>query len=133
MRGRRILALLPAGLVFLILLPYVILVLGPNLDARLGLQGFYVGVINIILGGVMMIVGGFFALWSIYVADDRGRGTPLPLMPTQELLIRGPFAYCRNPMTLGTILAYLGLGIMAGTVCGCAMVLALWQRRCCSI
>ena len=122
---RRILALLPAGLVFLILLPYVILVLGPNLDARLGMQGFYVGVINIILGGVMMIVGGFFALWSIYAQMTRGRGTPLPLMPTQELLIRGPFAYCRNPMTLGTILAYLGLGIMAGTVCGCAIVLTL--------
>ena len=87
--------------------------LGSNLDARLGLQGFYVGVINIILGGVMMIVGGFFAMWSIYAQLTRGRGTPLPLMPTQELLIRGPFAYCRNPMTFGTILAYLGLGIMA--------------------
>jgi len=28
-------------------------------------------------------------------------------MPTQELLTEGPFRYCRNPMTLGTILAYL--------------------------
>jgi len=37
----------------------------------------------------------------------RGRGTPLPVMPTQELLTEGPFRYSRNPMTLGTILAYL--------------------------
>ena len=71
---QRILALLPAGLVFLILLPYGILVLGPNLDARLGMQGFYVGMINIILGGVMMIVGGFFALWSIYAQMTRWAG-----------------------------------------------------------
>ena len=88
MKRRRFLALLPAGLVFLILLPYVILVLGPNLDARLGMQGFYVGVINIVLGGVMMIVGGFFALWSIYaqmtlwaghaVADDAHPGAADP-------------------------------------------------------
>jgi protein-S-isoprenylcysteine O-methyltransferase Ste14 len=120
---RRIAALLPAGLVFLILLPYVILVLGPKLDARLGWQGFYSGAVNIILGTLMMIVGGIFALWSIYAQMTRGRGTPLPVMPTQELLISGPFRYCRNPMTLGTILAYLGLGIIAGTVAGCGIVL----------
>jgi protein-S-isoprenylcysteine O-methyltransferase Ste14 len=56
---------------------------------------------------------------------ERGRGTPLPVMPTQELLTGGPFRYCRNPMTLGTVLAYLGLGIMAGTVAGVAIVLLL--------
>jgi protein-S-isoprenylcysteine O-methyltransferase Ste14 len=122
---QRIVALLPAGLLFLILLPYVIIVGGSSLDQRLGLQGFYSGAVNIILGGLMMIIGGIFALWSIYAQFTRGRGTPLPVMPTQELLITGPFRYCRNPMTLGTILAYLGLGVVAGTVAGCVIVLAL--------
>ena len=46
-------------------------------------------------------------------------------MPTQELLVDGPFRYCRNPMTLGTILAYLGIGIGAGTIAGTALVLGL--------
>jgi protein-S-isoprenylcysteine O-methyltransferase Ste14 len=122
---RRIVALLPAGLLFLILLPYVIIVLGPRLDQRLGLQGFYYGAVNIIVGGLMMLAGFFFAFWSIYDQFTRGRGKPLPVMPTQELLVNGPFRYCRNPMTLGTILAYLGLGIGVGTVAGCAIVLAL--------
>ncbi len=45
------------------------------------------------------------------------------MMPTQELLTRGPFRYCRNPMTLGTILAYSGLGIAAGTISGVGLVL----------
>jgi protein-S-isoprenylcysteine O-methyltransferase Ste14 len=47
------------------------------------------------------------------------------MMPTQELIISGPFRYCRNPMTLGTILAYLGLSIAAATVVGVALALIL--------
>jgi protein-S-isoprenylcysteine O-methyltransferase Ste14 len=123
--GKRLLALLPAGLLFLILLPYVIIVVGPNLDQRLGLEGFSAGAVNWILGGLMMVVGFFFAMWSIYAQVTRGRGTPLPVMPTQELLTGGPFRYCRNPMTLGTILAYLGLAIVVGTVAGTTLVLLL--------
>jgi protein-S-isoprenylcysteine O-methyltransferase Ste14 len=123
--GSRVAAMLLAGVVFIFLLPYVILVVGPSLDQRLGIEGFYFGVVNIVLGGLMMIVGGTFALWSIYAQLTRGRGTPLPVMPTQELLISGPFRYCRNPMTLGTILLYLGLSILVGTVAGVGIVLVL--------
>jgi protein-S-isoprenylcysteine O-methyltransferase Ste14 len=123
--GRRVLALLPAGVIFLILLPYVLIVVSPNLDQRLGLEGFQAGAPCITLAALLMLAGVFFAWWSIYVQLTRGRGTPLPVMPTQELLIRGPFAYCRNPMTLGTILAYLGLAIIVGTVVGIAIVLIL--------
>ena len=123
--NRRLLALLPAGVFFLFLLPYVIIVVGPNMDKRLGLEGFYAGAVNWILGGLMMVAGFTFAMWSIYAQLTRGRGTPLPVMPTQELLIGGPFRYCRNPMTLGTILAYSGLAIVVGTVAGFTLVLLL--------
>jgi protein-S-isoprenylcysteine O-methyltransferase Ste14 len=116
-------ALLLAGVVFLFLLPYVIVVVGPAWDQRLGLPGFYFGVINYLLGGLMLIGGLFFGLWSVLTQLTRGRGTPLPMLPTQELLTRGPFRYCRNPMTFGTILAYLGLGVIAGTVAGIGFVL----------
>jgi len=46
-------------------------------------------------------------------------------MPTRVLLTQGLFRYCRNPMTLGTILAYLGIGIGAGTTAGTLLVLGL--------
>jgi protein-S-isoprenylcysteine O-methyltransferase Ste14 len=117
--------LLLAGVLFLVLLPYVIIVLCPRLDSRLGLQGFYTGAVNYFLGLLLIGVGGFFALWSIYAQVTRGRGTPLPVMPTQELLTSGPFRYCRNPMTLGTILAYGGLAVVMGTPSGVALVLLL--------
>ena len=123
--GTRIAATLMAGVIFVILLPYVVIVVGPALDRYLGLEGLQTGVLGIVLGGLMLLLGIFFGMWSNYTQLTIGRGTPLPVMPTQELLTSGPFAYCRNPMTLGTILAYLGLGIMVGTVAGVAIVLVL--------
>ena len=119
----RIAAMLLAGVVFLILIPYVIIVVCPNWDQRLGLTGFDFGALNFIIGGLLIVVGLFFGLWSNLTQLTRGRGTPLPMLPTQELLIGGPYRYCRNPMTLGAILAYLGLGILVGTVTGIGLVL----------
>jgi protein-S-isoprenylcysteine O-methyltransferase Ste14 len=38
------------------------------------------------------------------------------MLPTKKLLIVGPFKYCRNPMTLGTIIAYVGISILIGSL-----------------
>ena len=121
--GVHIAAMLLAGVVFLILIPYFILVVCPSLDQRLGLPRIDLGALNYLLGGLLVVVGFFFGLWSVLMQLTRGRGTPLPMLPTQELLTRGPYRYCRNPMTFGTILAYLGLGIIVGSVLGIGFVL----------
>ena len=34
---------------------------------------------------------------------------------TQKLIIKPPYSYRRNPMALGTIVAYLGLSVIAGS------------------
>jgi protein-S-isoprenylcysteine O-methyltransferase Ste14 len=99
--------------------------LGPRLDRRLGLPPFGIGRANLILGGLLTVLGFSLGFWSVDTQLTRGRGTPLPVMPTQELLTEGPFRYCRNPMTLGTILAYLGLAVARGTTAGMVIVLAL--------
>jgi len=121
--GTYIAAMLLAGVVFLILLPLVVIRVGPYLDSLLGLPSIQFGAVNYIAGGLLLVVGLFFGLWSNYVQLTRGRGTPLPVLPTQELLTQGPYRYCRNPMTFGTILAYLGLGVAAGTIAGILLVL----------
>jgi protein-S-isoprenylcysteine O-methyltransferase Ste14 len=121
--ARRIAVLLLAAVLFLYLLPLAVIRGGSSLDRAFGIPAFHLGVANYIVGGVLGVVGLFFAFWSIGDQVTRGRGTPLPMMPTQELLTRGPFRYCRNPMTLGTILAYSGLGIAAGTISGVGLVL----------
>jgi len=122
--GAHLIALLPAGVLFLILLPYILLVISPSLDARLGLDRLSPGPASFIIGAILLVVGLFFGQWSILIQFTHGRGTPLPMMPTQRLITTGPFQYCRNPMTLGTILAYLGLSIAAATIVGLILVAA---------
>jgi protein-S-isoprenylcysteine O-methyltransferase Ste14 len=121
----RIAVLLPAGPVFLGLLPFLVAVVGPRLDGRLGLPPLRIGSVDRILGGLLTVLGFSLGFWSVNTQLTRGRGTPLPVMPTQKLLTDGPFRYCRNPMTLGAILAYLGIGIAARTIAGTVFVLSL--------
>lgn len=121
----RIAITLLAGPVFLGLLPSLVAGVGPRLDRRLGLPPLRIGRVNRIVGGLLTVLGFSLGFWSVDTQLTRGRGTPLPVMPTQELLTEGPFRYCRNPMTLGTILAYLGIGIAARTIAGTVLVLSL--------
>jgi protein-S-isoprenylcysteine O-methyltransferase Ste14 len=123
--ARRIAMTLLAGPVFLGLLPFLVAGVGPRLDRRFGLPPLRVGRVSRVLGGLLMILGFSLGFWSVITQVTRGRGTPLPVMPTQELLTEGPFRYCRNPMTLGTIMAYVGLGTGVGTIAGTVLVLGL--------
>ena len=121
----RIAALLPAGPVFLGLIPFLVAGIGPRLDRRLRLQPLGIRSVNRIVGGILTVLGFSLAFRSIDMQLNRGRGTPLPVMPTQELVTDGPFRYCRNPMTLGTIMGYLGMAIAARTTAGTLMVVSL--------
>ena len=135
-----------AGVIFVIILPLALLRLGGRLDRALGRSASAFAArppgglrppVNAIIGGLMtlapalrfgasagVLAGWPFALWSIYVQFTRGRGTPVPVMATQELIIRPPYSYCRNPMALGTIMAYLGLSVIAGSP-GAALLVVL--------
>ena len=121
--GVRIVALILAGVLFVVLLPYLIIVVCRRLDRRLHLDRLKPGPAFLMIGAMLVAAGMALALWSVAAQVTRGRGTPLPVLPTQHLLTSGPFRYCRNPMTLGTILAYLGVSIAAATVVGAASVL----------
>jgi len=120
----RVAVTLLAGPVFLGLLPFLVARIGPRLDRSLGLPPLRIGAAGRAFGRVLTAAGFSLGFWSVYAQLDRGRGTPLPMMPTQELLTDGPFRYCRNPMTLGAVLAYLGLAISARTAAGIVLVVS---------
>lgn len=111
--------------VFLALLPVLVGVVGRRIDRTSGLPSLRIGPAGRALGAVLTAAGFSLGLWSVLAQLDRGRGTPLPVMPTQALLTDGPFRYCRNPMTLGAISAYLGIALMARTTAGTTIVVAL--------
>jgi protein-S-isoprenylcysteine O-methyltransferase Ste14 len=52
-----------------------------------------------------------------------GKGTPIPLMATRKLVVKRPYTYCRNPMTLGTTAFYLGIAIWTGSLSGLCLSL----------
>src|SRR5512140_459033 len=123
--GMRIATTLLAGPFFLGLLPFLVVGVGPRLDRRLGLPQLRIGRANRIVGAPLTVLGFALGFWSVETQLTRGRGTPLPVMPTRELVTDGPFRYCRNPMTMGAIVAYLGTAMAARTTAGTALVLTL--------
>jgi protein-S-isoprenylcysteine O-methyltransferase Ste14 len=112
----RLALLAVAGVIFIIILPLALLRLGGWLDRALGWPALSYPPANAILGGLMALAGWLLGLWTNYVQFTLGRGTPVPVMATQKLLICPPYSYCRNPMALGAIVAYLGVSVVAGSL-----------------
>jgi protein-S-isoprenylcysteine O-methyltransferase Ste14 len=115
-KKQRMIAVVFGGVIFWIVIPFLIIVVSCYIDHWLHLPKFRYGVINSLTGLVGMVTGWLFANWTVKVQYSLGRGTPIPLMPTQKLLIKGPYTYCRNPMTLGTTIFYLGVAIWLGSI-----------------
>jgi protein-S-isoprenylcysteine O-methyltransferase Ste14 len=111
----RIMALLIGALIFPLLIPVLLIFVLPSLDETFGIGTISYGWVNIVVGLIAIMVGGIVAIWTIVIQITLASGTPFPMLPTKKLLIVGPFKYCRNPMTLGTILAYAGIAIWIGS------------------
>jgi protein-S-isoprenylcysteine O-methyltransferase Ste14 len=114
-KKQRMIAVIFGGLIFWIIIPFFVIVVSSYVDLWLRLPKFYCGLINPVIGVLLMIVGWLFANWTVKVQFSFGRGTPIPLMATQRLIIKAPYTYCRNPMTLGTAIVYLGVAIWLGS------------------
>lgn len=121
--NQRLALLAVAGVLFLVILPWALVRLGGRLDRTLGWSALVYPPANAIIGGLMILTGWPFALWSIYVQFTLGRGTPVPVMATQKLIVRPPYSYCRNPMALGTIVAYGGVSVIMGSPGAALLVL----------
>lgn len=111
----RIVALLIGALIFPLLIPVLLIFVMPSVDRSFGIGALTFGWANLVVGLIAIVVGGVTAIWTIVIQITLASGTPFPMLPTKKLLIVGPFKYCRNPMTLGTILAYAGIAIWIGS------------------
>lgn len=133
--NQRFLATISAGILFLFLIPYLLIRGLPPVDKLLRLPSLSLGYINLVLGGLMVLFGAIYALWSIISQLTRAKGTPLPMMATQKLLIDGPFNHSRNPMGFGAICMYLGMAIIVGSISSIIVVifflilLILWIKK----
>ncbi len=66
--------------------------------------------------GPGLTIGGFaLVIWSVLTQYKVGNGTPVPMVATQKLVTQGPYSYTRNPMTLGALFLYSGIGVWMGS------------------
>ncbi len=100
------------GVIFLALLPLLFYWLSRWLDRLLHWVDILPGGWHWVLGLILLVPGFGFAFWAVLAEVLIGGGTPVPVMPTQKLVVRPPFTYCRNPMGLGTTIALVGVGLL---------------------
>jgi protein-S-isoprenylcysteine O-methyltransferase Ste14 len=122
-KKQRIVALFFAGMLLAVAVPFFLVVASPYIDRFLHLPRFVYGPINPTIAVLLIGAGWLFAMWAIKVQFSFAKGTPLPMMPTQKLVIRRPYTYCRNPMSLGTIILYLGIAVWIGSLSSVGLTL----------
>lgn len=116
----RLWALLGGSVVFLLLVPFVLGVIGWLLSRLIPLSLPHR--IEIMFGVPLACLGLAILAWAMFSFWRRGEGTPAPMAAPQKLVVAGPYRYCRNPIQLGANLYYLGLGsIVLSLTAGMAM------------
>ncbi len=78
---------------------------------------------SLLLGFSIVIVGELLRLWGVAFAGSETRTTG-PVGGT-FLVTTGPFAYVRNPLYLGNMLIYVGIGVMSNALFPWLMIAAL--------
>ena len=94
--------------VFLYLIPWLCL----QIESAIGLATFSP---QRVVSTIIFAFGAALGLGSSVVMAKLGEGTPLPPDCPRKLVIRGPYAYVRNPMAIGGILQGVAVGIWLGS------------------
>lgn len=115
-RSHKLLVLILGGILFVFALPYLMLFAGIAVDAYLDLPKILARPHNSVLGAILIALGLPYAAWSVWLQYRIGKGTPVPYVATQKLVISGPYKHVRNPMALGTIISYAGIGLWFNSI-----------------
>ncbi|MHC1739896.1 MAG: isoprenylcysteine carboxylmethyltransferase family protein [Anaerolineaceae bacterium] len=109
MLKKRVISLFFLGLLLMIVIEVGIgLVCGDWGRIRLGWLSQVLGLV-LIIGGIALVI------WSVITQYKIGDGTPAPIVATQKLVTQGPYSFTRNPMTLGALFLYSGIGVWMGS------------------
>jgi protein-S-isoprenylcysteine O-methyltransferase Ste14 len=121
--SRRLAAIAAEAFFFIVMMPWLLATAGLHADRALAFPRIANGHLSLLFGSPLMLIGLFFAIWSVSRLFSLGKGTPLPFMATREIVVRAPYSYCRNPMAFGTILFYLGIALAIGSLSALALAL----------
>lgn len=80
-------------------------------------------ILSIVIGFLIALCGESFRLWGVSYAGSETRTTGS--VGGTFLVVSGPFAHLRNPLYLGNILLYFGIGVMSMALFPYLQILAL--------
>jgi protein-S-isoprenylcysteine O-methyltransferase Ste14 len=66
--------------------------------------------------GLVFLIPGIVLAASCVIYFVKSKGTPVPFKPPPKLLIKGPYAFSRNPMLTGLFSVMFGIGIILNSV-----------------
>ena len=79
--------------------------------------------VTMAIGAAMTLLGESLRFWGVAYAGSLTRVTANVGAP--EIIVSGPFARTRNPLYLGNILLYTGIGVMANALAPWLVLAAL--------
>ena len=79
-----------------------------------------------IIIGVLLIAAGLIPPIHAFSQFVKAGGTPMPIAPTQRLVVTGFNRYVRNPMYLGLLVAMAGEAVLFGSVAVLVWAVAFW-------
>ncbi len=81
--------------------------------------------VTIAVGFIVVAVGEVVRFWGVAYAGSLTRVTGSVGAP--EVIVAGPFAHVRNPLYVGNLLTYIGIGIMSNALFPwLVLVAAVW-------
>ncbi len=96
--------LLIKNLIFTILVPGTVAGFLPYLISARATPSMLAVPGRLWLGGLLALAGGAVYGWCLWDFATHGRGTPAPIDPPKELVVRGLYRTMRNPMYVGVLL-----------------------------
>ncbi len=90
-------------------LPFIVTVIIPRLLYSVGVHLMREAPDVLKIAGTIFYIPGLaLQLYTTFLFWKYAQGTLAPWQPTQKLVIRGPYRYCRNPMISGVLMMLLG-------------------------
>lgn len=119
--------LLVKVLLFTVLVPGFVAVLVPRLLLWSGLPLLALPLGSLRHSGWLLVAAGAaIYAWTVWDFATAGRGTPAPIDPPKELVVRGLYRHVRNPMYVGVLAFIAGQALLwqSGQTLLCAA--AVW-------
>jgi protein-S-isoprenylcysteine O-methyltransferase Ste14 len=103
-------------LIFTILVPGTVTIYIPYLllSSATAAQRMPLGVFRY-FGVILILIGATFYFRCAWDFTFTGRGTPAPIDPPKELVVKGLYRYVRNPMYVGVVTLLVGEAILFGS------------------